>query len=56
MAVQVNLIEFRGRIEGTPKTKPASEMSDTEKAAEREHVISAAVAEAIAVIRRREER
>ncbi|WP_305989066.1 hypothetical protein [Roseibium sp. MMSF_3544] len=56
MAVQINLIEFRGRIEGSPKEKPANEMSETEKASERERVISAAVAEAIAVIRRREER
>ncbi|MBG6210633.1 hypothetical protein IWQ49_005316 [Labrenzia sp. EL_126] len=56
MAVQINLIEFRGRIEGSPGSKPDNEMSATEKATERERLISAAVSEAVSVIRRREER
>jgi hypothetical protein len=56
MAVNINIIEFRGRLEGSPKAKPESETSETEKAAERERIIAAAVAEAMAVIRRREER
>ncbi|WP_189799574.1 hypothetical protein [Tateyamaria sp. syn59] len=56
MTVSINLIEFRARLEGSPTPKPESEMSKTEKAAEREKIISAAVAEAMAVMRRREER
>lgn len=56
MPVQIDSIEFRGRIEGSPKTKPESETSQPEKAAERARIVTAAVAEAMAVIRRREER
>lgn len=56
MPVQIDTIEFRGRIEGSPKAKPESETSQTQKAAERERIVAAAVAEAMAVMRRREER
>ncbi len=56
MTVRIDLIEFQGRIEGSAKTKPESETNETEKAAERERIISRAVTETLAVMRRRGER
>jgi hypothetical protein len=56
MPVQITTIEFRGRIEGSPRPLPEAESNDTQKAAERERLVAAAVAETLAVMRRREER
>lgn len=56
MPVQITRIDFVGQVKSGPKPTPENEMSKADKAAERERMISDAVAEAMAVLRRREDR